>query len=281
MKRVFQTRSLTHIPRSIQAAAVLVLVLVLFIPRNVASADSPAPPTQTPAPTACADILTCPTPEDPPPPLVDPIWWNNHKINQINPDTYTTASDLLTNPYNTCGPTTLALIINYIYYLRDPQSAPQVTANQVLLAAKDLGYFKPPDNDGLLGAEDLRAIARQFGLSQRFPKGGDVFTTFDSFLNEVKKGFPAIAGMRFAYDKDTGEYLPTGDASVAMNHYAIVFGITDDGNYFWVLNTHPGLGKKQDADVSLRLMTFDQFRASWAKNDGSEVNDYGVAIFLR
>ena len=259
----------------------LLIALALSLPTAAVQADAPPPTAAAPAaPAACDESPGCPLPADADHALVDPIWWNENKINQINPETYETASALLSNPYNTCGPTTLALVINYIYALRGPEAPAWVSPTQVMEAARGLGFYEPPDNDGWMSADDLRAIAGQFGLKQVFPKGGSTFLPYESLFNELKKGFPAIVGMRYAYDKATWEYRPVGDDS-PLNHFVIIFGITDDGNYFWLLNTHPGAWKQDNSEVSLKLIPFDAFKAAWAQNDGSALTDYGVAIFLR
>jgi len=253
------------------------LALVLFLPSIEAQADAPPPA----VPAACEQSPQgCPLPADLERAQVDPIWWNENKINQINPETYQTAAELLTNPYNTCGPTTLAMVINYMYALRGMDPSAWVTPGQVMAAAKELGFYSPPDNDGLLTTNDLRAIAGKFDLKLAFPKGGGTFLPYETLFAEVKKGFPAIVGMRYSYDEATGEYRPAGD-DAPVNHFVVLFGITDDGNYFWLLNPHPGKGKNENAQVSLKLISFDAFRAAWANNDGSSVTDFGSAIFLR
>jgi hypothetical protein len=211
---------------------------------------------------------------------VDPIWWNDNKLNQISPETFALASQLLSNPYNTCGPATLTMMINFLNHLEKPSNPEQISIVDVLHMADKLGYYKPPHNDGSLGESDLRDIAEQFGFKQFYPKDGGSFLTYTDFMQQIEKGFPAIVGMRFAYDQTTGVYQPIADGS-PWNHYAIIFGFTDDGKYLWMLNPHPGIGLNQDADVRLQLISPDAFRTSWTKDDGSDVTDYGEAIFLK
>jgi hypothetical protein len=259
----------------------LPILLTAIFPTQPAFADGPhpgsagdeAPALQTPCPadTACggAPLLQ-----------VDPIWWNENKLNQINPDTYALASQILSNPYNTCGPAALTMVMNFLTHVDNPASTSQYSIVDVLNVAQQMGYYKPPQNDGALGASDLRDIASKFGFKQVYPRDGGSFLTYTDFINQLAKGYPAIAGMRFAYDQNTGEYLPTTDP-IPWNHFAVIFGFTDDGKFLWMLNPHPGIGLKADADVHLQLIQPAEFRAAWTKADGSEVSDYGQAIFLR
>jgi hypothetical protein len=242
-------------------------------PPPTAAGNGAAPPVATPCP---ADVVCIGAERL----QVDPIWWNNNKLNQISPDTYALASKLLSDPYNTCGPATLAMVMNFLDHLKKPDSQQQFSIVDVMRMADKLGYYKPPNNDGSLGVSDLSDIASQFGFKQAYPKDGGSFLTFSDFIQQMSKGYPAIVGMRFSYDKNTGIYQPTTDP-IPWNHYAIIFGYTDDGQFLWMLNPHPGIGLDQNADVRLQLIRPDAFRTAWTKNDGSEVSDYGEALFLK
>jgi hypothetical protein len=263
------------------AKAIIVIILIIVeatLPIRPALAEGPTPtPGAAMAQTPCPADTTC---AGAPSLQVDPIWWNNHKINQIGPDAYALASQLISNPYNTCGPATLTMVMNFLDHLKDPASPDRISITDVLQTAEKLGYYKTPENDGSLGVSDLRDIAKQFGFKQVYPKKGSSFLTYSDFLDQLHNGYPAIAGMRFSYDQQTGEYQPTADP-IPWNHYAVILGYTDDGKYLWMLNPHPGRGLRADADVHLQLIAPETFRASFIKNDGSETSDYGEALFLR
>ena len=211
---------------------------------------------------------------------VDPIWWDNHKLNQIGPEAYALASQLISNPYNTCGPATLTMVMNYLDHLKDPSNPASIAITDVLTTAQKLGYYKQPENDGSLGITDLRDMAKQFGFQQVYPKKNSSFLTYSDFLAQLHNGYPAIAGMRFSYDPQTGVYQPTADL-IPWNHYVVIFGYTDDGKYLWMLNPHPARDLRADTDVHLQLIAPETFRDAWIKNDGSETSDYGEALFLR
>jgi hypothetical protein len=247
-----------------------VLLLAILIPFKPALADAPA----------CQDVATCQTPALPSHLQTTLIWWDENKVNQIDADIFSAASNLFTNPYNTCGPTTLSMLVNYIYYLRDPNTSRKVTTVEVMQAAQQLGFYGSADRDGTLGLNDVRKIAKQFGLQQKYPHEGTTLMSFDTFIRDLQKGIPAIAGMRYAYDKKTGDYQPDF-SSKPINHFIVVIGINDDGQHFWVLNSHPGLKQKLDKEVRLEMLSFDDFKAAWMQNDDSKLKNYGNAIFLQ
>jgi hypothetical protein len=172
------------------------------------------------------------------------------------------------------------MMMNFLAHLKDPSGPASYSITDVLQTAEKLGFYKAPNNDGSLGVSDLREIAKQYGFKQVYPKKGSSFLTFPDFLDQIRNGYPAIAGMRFSYDQTTGEYQPTTDA-IPWNHYVVILGYTDDGKYLWMLNPHPGSGLRADADVHLQLIAPESFRLSFIKNDGSETTDYGEALFLR
>jgi hypothetical protein len=272
----------SHPNRIFQVLRFVTIAFVInLLPFHSALADSPQPAnsgsaTSVPA-TPCQAGAVCFGAERL---QVDPIWWNENKLNQINADTYTLASQLLSDPYNTCGPASLAMVMNFLNHLKKPDGKEQYAIVDVMHVADQLGYYKPPNNDGSLGVSDLSDIAAQFGFKQAYPKDGGSFLTYTDFLQRMKDGYPAIVGMRFGYDKTTGIYQPTTDP-IPWNHYAIIFGYTDDGQFLWMLNPHPGIGLVQNTDVRLQLIRPDALRSSWTKNDGSEVTDYGEALFLK
>ena len=242
-------------------------------------ASFPPSPVLAAQPDICASPANCPTPEHPSP-LVDPIWWNDHKLNQVDSKTFAYASAAIPNPYNTCGPATLALVVSYLYHLRAGDAARPVSTIDIMRMASTEGLYDSAGGEGMLGLPDLRKIAVRFGIRQVFPKNGKMYIAFSQFTAELRKGFPAIAGMRYDYENKTGRYLPVGGQG-SINHFVVVIGFTDDGKSLWVLNTHPGIMERKNEDVRLGVMSVDDFRSSWARNDGSSLADYGNALFLR
>jgi len=232
----------------------------------------------------CKEGKSCRGEDVAPSSSMDVLWWIDNAFNQIAPDTYKTAGEVITNPYNTCGPTTLAMVINY-YRSRSNDGLETVTPSDVILKAAEMGlYTAPYVPSGLLGLPNLREIAGKFGFQQAYPEDRNVFIHFDDLIEQLKYGRPAIVGMRYDYDKQTGAYLPVPASDQKhINHFVIAFGLstTDDGETLvWVLNTHPGRNMTENSDVLPTPMSTEVFKASWARNDDSSLSDYGFVLFI-
>lgn len=212
---------------------------------------------------------------------IDTAWWAANAANQISADTQAVARQILSNPYNTCGPTALALIVNYALSQAGGTGG-QVTPATVLSDARNrLGYFIPPYNSGLLEFRHLRDIAGLYGLVHAYPSGQRELLSLEELLEQLRLGRPAIAGMRYRYQGEGARYLPAGGSGL-YNHFVVVFGteVVDGQEQLWLQNPHPGKYLYSDAEAGPELMTIEQFRGSWALNDGSEHRDYGRAVFF-
>jgi hypothetical protein len=212
---------------------------------------------------------------------IDPAWWTANAVNQISADTQAVARQYLSNPYNTCGPTALALVVSYAR-ARAGGAGERVTPADVLSDARNrLGYFIPPYNSGLLEFRHLRDIAGLYGLVHAYPPGQRELLSLEELLEQLRLGRPAIAGMRYRYQGEGARYLPAGGSGL-YNHFVVVFGaeVVDGQENLWVQNPHPGKYLYNDAEAGPELMTIEQFRGSWALNDGSEYQDYGRAVFF-
>ncbi|MDD5371065.1 MAG: hypothetical protein PHQ40_18445 [Anaerolineaceae bacterium] len=203
----------------------------------------------------------------------DPTWWSRNAINQISADTFDLAGDIITNPFDTCGPATLAMVANF--YRPDAQEA--VTTIGVMRSIQKAGFYRPPNESGVLDYPALSAVAPAFGLKRAAPDRESGFMTFDDFLSQVRSGKPAIAAMRYHYTSD-GRYIPSLTGPAATNHFVIIFGtlIADGHEQLWVFNTHPGANLQEDRHARPEVMDFATFQAAWMMNIKPNM---GQAIF--
>jgi hypothetical protein len=233
-------------------------------------------------PTTLIDSLSQPNmalaaePAKPPPPSMD--WWFDHPINQMNLETQAVARQLLSNPYNTCGPAVVALLASY--YRSSNPDGPVQTADVLQTAHNQLGYYTPPYNSGLLTFKHLREMLKVYGLMQTYPSENRSLVTLEDLLQRVRQGHPAIAGMRYRYPDDL-HYRPGGGKGL-YNHFVIVFGLEqEDGEeYLWVSNPHPGKYIYEDNEATPVRMLLTEFWRSWALLDGTENANMGHAIFF-
>lgn len=205
-------------------------------------------------------------------------WWFNHPSNQLNQETQAVARQLLSNPYNTCGPAVVALLASY-YRSSHPDGQVQ-TADVMQIAHNQLGYYMPPYNSGLLTFKHLREILKVYGLTQTYPSENRSLATLEDLLQRVRQGQPAIAGMRYRYQDDL-RYRPGGGQGL-YNHFVIVFGLEQEGGeeYLWVSNPHPGKYMYEDHEAAPIRILLTEFWRSWALLDGTENANLGHAIFF-
>jgi hypothetical protein len=211
--------------------------------------------------------------------LPDLDWWFDHAINQMNAETQTVARQYLFNPYNTCGPAVVSLLVNY-YRAKFANSGEQITTSNVIKEANHrLGFFVPPHNSGLLTLNQLHIMLEMYGLQQAYPTQNSTLMTMEELLERVRQGQPVIAGMRYSY-QDGWRYLPAGGSGL-YNHFVIIVGLeqTDDQEYLWIANTHPGKYDHEDQDAVPVRVSVSEFWQSWALKDGSELADHGHAAF--
>jgi hypothetical protein len=193
----------------------------------------------------------------------DPTWWARNAINQIAVETFEPASHIITNPFDTCGPATLAMVANFY---RSEEQKP-VTTLGIIRAIQKAGYYRPPYDSGLVDYPALSAVAPGLGLKSAAPDRESGFMTFEDFLSQVRTGKPAIAAMRYHYTPD-GRYVPLTKGTAATNHFIVVFGtlIADGQEQLWVLNTHPGANLQEHNQVHPEVMDFATFQAAWMIN---------------
>ena len=258
----------------------LVLVLAIFI---VAVLSAP-PVSASPDCTYRSPKGLCfYTPNSIQPPF-DLLWWKFNPINQINEDTLTTSLKLLSeeDAFNTCGPATLAMVINYFADKTPEKGYRRVDPSEIMwLGYSEFGLYDRRAKDGLLGLTDILALARRYGLDQSYPPSGDTFISFDELYRGVKDGRPAIVGLNYQYLPD-GRYVPTG-LNTDINHFVVIIGVAHD-NYgqeaVWYINTHPGKYLTSDSDVSPEKMPLNDFKQAWGRLDPKEGTIKGYALFI-
>lgn len=261
----------------------LVLLMVLFLASMGIALDRPVVEAQV-AVEVVAESLSPPA-SDPqifPAPRNDPSWWTANSANQINSETQEVARQYLRNYYNTCGPAVVAMMASY-YRTSAGSTEGRVTGADVLRDAKNiLGYYNPPYNSGLLTFDHLRDMVGLYGLSQFYPQGEGSLLTLDEFLDGVRQGYPAIAGMRYGYQRDGWRYVPSGGRGL-YNHFVVVFAVEqiDGQEHLWVYNPHPGKYLYDDSDAAPLTISVEQFNQSWALKDGSQYSGYGHAVFYQ
>ncbi len=203
----------------------------------------------------------------------DPVWWTQNAINQIAQDTFDEAGQIVTNPFNTCGPASLAMVINFYR----PADHPPVTTQEVMRSIQKAGFYNPPEDSGFLGYPALDAAAARFGIRPEAP--GVIQLSFSDLLAGVRTGRPAIVAMRYGYTP-SGEYVPQTDGFGPTNHFVVVFGtlIADGQEAFWVLNTHPAANLREHQDARPVTLDFATFQAAWLARPEGEV---GLGVFYR
>jgi uncharacterized protein (UPF0333 family) len=208
-------------------------------------------------------------------------WWTSNAINQINAQTQEAARQYLSNYYNTCGPTVVAMLTNY-YRAQTKKTKDQITPADVLHDARSkLGYYTPPYNSGLLEFHNLRDLFGLYGIVQAYPDG-DAWISFNDLVERVRKGNPAVVGMRYSYQGEDAQYLPSGGSGL-YDHFVIVFSTAEENGkgFFWLFNPHPGKYLDEDSQAVPVKIGFDEFKRSWQLNDGSRKSEYGPAAFYR
>jgi hypothetical protein len=210
----------------------------------------------------------------------DATWWFDHPINQMNTDTQSIAQQLLSNHYNTCGPAVVAMLTNYFKSGKDDNLETITPADVLKDAHNMLGYYTPPYNSGLLTFQHLRSLLELYDLEQTYPAGKDSLLSLDELLERIRRGEPAIAGMRYSY-QENWLYLPAGGSGL-YNHFVIIFALEEIGEeeFLWVSNPHPGKYLYEDHQAAPIRISVDEFWQSWALKDGSEQADHGHAAFF-
>jgi hypothetical protein len=193
----------------------------------------------------------------------DPTWWVRNAINQISVETFEPASEIISNPFDTCGPATLAMVANF--YRTDSQDP--ITPIGIIRAIQKAGFYRPPYDTGLVDYPALSAVAPKFGLKRAAPDRESGFMTFEDLLSQVRTGKPAIAAMRYYYTPD-GRYVPLTKGPAATNHFIVVFGtiFADGKEQLWVFNTHPGANLQENRDARPEVMDFATFQSAWMMN---------------
>jgi hypothetical protein len=249
----------------------IILMLVFFAYTNIPPGATAATLTRSQPPAAKAQ----PQPAQP----ANLDWWTANAMNQMSSETQEVSRQYLSNYYNTCGPAVIAMLTTF-YRSHAEKPGDRVTPAKVLRDARqELGYFTPPYNSGLLEFRNLRDLFGLYGITQIYPEG-DSWISFDDLLKRVRKGTPAVVGMRYGYQGENARYLPAGGSGI-YDHFVIIFGTTEVNgkNYFWLYNSHPGKYLYEDSDAVPVKISFDEFKQSWQLNDDSEYSDYGPAAF--
>jgi hypothetical protein len=205
-------------------------------------------------------------------------WWFDHPSNQMNLETQAVARQLLSNPYNSCGPAVVALLASY--YRSSHPGGQVLTADVLKMAHNQLGYYIPPYNSGLLTFKHLREMLKVYGLIQTYPSENRSLVTLQDLQERVRRGHPAIVGMRYRYQDDL-HYRPAGGQGL-YNHFVIVIGSEQEGGeeYLWVSNPHPGKYLHEDHEAAPIRILLTEFWRSWALLDGTENANMGHAVFF-
>lgn len=206
-------------------------------------------------------------------------WWAENGYNQLSPDTVKTAAKLISNPYNTCGPTALAMLVSY-YRASSPVLAGEpVTPAQVMKDVQKWGLYNPPNVSGTLGIEAMQFIARDFGLKPSDDQHSDVTISISRFLRLVRAGHPALAAIRYHYTP-SGRYVPTTDGNGTINHFVIVYGSTqvEGHEMLWVINPHPSASLKANSDVVPEMIDVADFQGAWRLSRWER--ETGLAVFF-
>jgi hypothetical protein len=277
-----------------QPAPALIFLLILLVMAMVVTTvtgwlafSSPAAPQQlvvsAPAPAAAVpDRVPVPAPPAAGPQsiAINPAWWSQNAVNQINLDTQAVSREYLSNFYNTCGPAAVSMVVTF-YRSQPGGTSDRVTTADVLRDARaNLGFFIPPYNSGLLDFKKMSLLAEMYGLALANPSGRGYLMTLDELLEGVRQGTPAIVGMRYGYRN--GLYVPVGGSGI-YDHFVIIFGteVVDGQEHLLVLNNHPGKNLIHDEDVRPEQMSLDIFQQSWLLRDGSQYQNYGEAAFYK
>jgi len=283
-----------YISAAVRIISIALLLILLAISAVPVYGWQENPPATTPEPEATSTPVPCSyetngicfrlvnsTSERP---AIDPLWWKSNAINQINQQTLNTAIKLIDIPFNTCGPTTLAMMTNYLGTVHPrPEIDHKVTPSEIMLIGYDrFGFYTSESKDGLLSLAALQNVAENvYGLKQPYPEDKSLIISWDTMLEGLRMGYPAIVGARYTYDKES-RYVFDLDA-LSTNHFIIVFGIVADENgneWVWIVNTHPGKLLREDSDVTPMKISLDTFQKIWGSYD-SILKEYdGQALFL-